>query len=78
MEVPPRCWLRRQRDVQLSGIIVREARPGWVSMELPAQEAWREPMRWLRPEQRERIESPEFYQMLQQQLGQRFLALRST
>ena len=63
-------------SVRLCRIVVGEARPGWLSMDLPPQEAWQEPLRWLAAPQRERIESPEFYELLQQQIGQRFLAQR--
>ena len=31
---------------------------------------------WLLPEQRERVESPEFFQLLQQHVARRYLALK--
>ena len=65
------------RQLQLTGIVVQEARPGWLSMDLPPQEAWQEPLRCLTATQRERIESPDFYELLRQQIGQRFLSQSS-
>ncbi len=59
--------------VTLSGIVIREARPGWVAMELPPEEAWSESLAWLSGPQRERVQSPEFYEMLRRRLGQKFL-----
>jgi hypothetical protein len=47
-----------------------------VSLELPPLERWDRPLRWLTPEQRERIESPEFYRLLQEHVSRRFLAER--
>ncbi len=63
--------------MHLPGIVVREPRPGWVSMELPALEAWQQPLRWLSREQRERIETPEFYGLLQDHVTRRYLAVKS-
>jgi integrase/recombinase XerD len=57
------------RYVHLDGIVIREQRPGWVSLELPPLEAWEARLRWLLPEQRERVESPEFFQLLQTHMG---------
>ena len=64
------------QSVELSGIVLSESRPGWVSLELPPTEQWEDRLRWLTPNQQERIASPEFYQHLQRHLGERFLALR--
>ena len=61
------------RPVQLTGIVVREARPGWLTLDVPPLEHWSEPMRWLTPEQKTRIESAEFYELLQRQVACRFL-----
>lgn len=65
------------RPVRLAGIVVRESRPGWIALDLPPLEAWQPQLRWLRPEQRQRIESPAFYDCLRQRLGDRFLTLPS-
>lgn len=55
--------------VRLAGIIVREARPGWV----PTEDAWSESLAWLSAPQRARVTSPEFYEMLRRVLGQKFM-----
>ena len=60
--------------VELGGIVVKETRPGWLSLDLPPLEAWAESMKWLTPAQRERIESPKFYQLLQREVTRRYLA----
>ena len=66
--------LSGDRYVQLNGIVVRQPRAGWVTLEVPPLEAWQEPFLWLTPPQRERIESPEFYKLLQEHVGRRYLA----
>ena len=60
--------------MELSGITVREARPGWVTLDLPPLERWAEPFRWLTPPQKERINTPEFFELLQREITRRFLA----
>ena len=65
------------RPIRLPGIVVREPRCGWVVLELPPLEAWAEPLRWLTPAERERVESAEFYRLLQQHVTSRFLASRA-
>ena len=62
--------------VELGDIVVHESRPGWITLDLPPLEKWREPLKWLTPPQRERVQSPEFYALLQDRIGQRFLAQR--
>lgn len=69
--------LNPERPVRLDGITLREARPGWISMELPQQEAWAAALRCLSPEQKERVESPAFFDYLRVELGARFLRCRS-
>ncbi len=64
-----------ERYIDLDGIVVREPRPGFVTMEIPPLEKWEKPMRWLLPEQRERIQSPDFYQLLQTHVTRKYLAL---
>ena len=63
------------RYIDLEGIVVREPRPGWTTMEIPPLEKWEKPMRWLLPEQRERMQSPEFFQLLQTHVTRKYLAL---
>ena len=66
--------LGKQSDVLLSGIRVRQPRPGWVTLEIPALERWEPALRQLPLEQRERIESPEFHELLQRTISARYLA----
>ena len=63
------------RYIDLDGIVVREPRPGWITMEIPPLEKWEKLMRWLLPEQRERIQSPDFFQLLQKHVTRKYLAL---
>ena len=53
---------------------LREARPGWLTLDVPPLEAWAESMKWLTPAQWERIESPDFYRLLQREVTRRYLA----
>ena len=62
--------------VHLDGIVVREPRRGWVTLQLPPLEAWESRLLWLLPEQRERVETPEFFQLVQQHVTRRYLALK--
>ena len=64
------------RPIYLTGIIVREARPGWQTLEVPPLERWEQPLRWLTPAQQRRIEMPEFYRMLEGHVSQRFVSLK--
>ena len=68
--------LTKPRSIHLRGIEVREPRPGWVTLEVPPLETWKEPLRWLTPQERERIESPQFYQLLQEHLTRKFLSAK--
>ena len=43
-------------------------------MEIPPLEKWEKQMRWLLPEQRERMQSPEFFQLVQAHVTRKFLA----
>jgi hypothetical protein len=64
------------RNVCLDGIVAREARPGWIGLELPPLENWERALAWLPEAQRERIESAEFYQLLQEHVARKFLAAK--
>jgi len=64
-----------QQPVRLPGVVVQEARPGWITLDIPATEAWEEPLNALTPCQRDRIESRELYETLQRHIGRRFVAL---
>ena len=63
------------RYIDPEGIVVREPRPGWTTIEIPPLEKWEKPMRWLLREQRERIQSPEFFQLLQTHVTRKYLGL---
>jgi integrase/recombinase XerD len=69
--------LTQPRSIRLRGIVVREPQPGWVTLEVPPLEAWQEPLRWLPREERERVESPEFYRILQEHLTRKYLSARA-
>lgn len=56
----------------LTGIVVTEMRPGWLNVQVPPLERWAEAMSSLSTAQRERLESPEFFETLQQAISQRF------
>ena len=62
-------------SIELSGIRLCEARRGWVTIELPPLENWESTLRRLPAAHRERIEEPEFFEMLQRELPRRLLAL---
>ena len=65
---------RHPEPVKLDGIVVKESRPGWLSLDLPPLEAWEERLRQLSAPQRQRIESAEFYELLQREVTRRYLA----
>ena len=55
--------------------MAREVRRGWVNLDIPPLEQWEESMRWLSRQQRERMEEPEFYELLQREIPRRLLQL---
>ena len=63
------------RPIYLTGIIAREVRRDWVTLEIPPLERWEEPLRWLTPTQRERIEDASFFELLQREIPKRLLNL---
>ncbi len=65
----------KARPVYLTGIVAREVRRGWMNLEIPPLEQWEEPLRWLSRGQRERIEEPGFYELLQREVPRRLLQL---
>ena len=65
-----------EHSVDLDGIVVREIRPGWITLDVPPLERWADACRWLTPPQRRRIESAEFFEMLKEEVGRRYQALR--
>jgi integrase/recombinase XerD len=62
----------------LPAIVIREPRPGWTALEVPPLEAWASSLRGLPRVQRERIESADFYQTLQQAATERYLYQKQT
>jgi len=71
------CITAGQQKLTLQGIVVSEARPGWVTLQLPPQERWQGSLSRLTAAQRERIESAEFYQKLQFHITRRFLGCQT-
>ena len=71
-----RLRIRNQKDlVEFGGIVVREGRPGWITLDLPPQEDWTAQSQRLSPEQRERMDTAQFYETLRNHITNRFLAL---
>jgi hypothetical protein len=64
------------RPIKLRGIVACEQRPGWVTLDVPSLEAWAEPLKWVTPPERERIESAEFYQLLREHVTRKWAARR--
>ncbi len=64
------------RQVTLGGITVREARPGWVTLDLPPWERWADALGQLSRREHERLESPDFYALLQRHATTRYLEWR--
>jgi integrase/recombinase XerD len=65
--------LNPSQPVRLEGIRLFESRPGWIAMELPPEDEWRERLQQLTEDQQERINSPEFCEYLRAVLGRKFL-----
>lgn len=61
---------------RFEGIVLREARPGWIALDIPPLEDWASGLRAVSPAQRERLLSPRFYEYLRVALGRRFLERR--
>jgi integrase/recombinase XerD len=64
------------RFIYLDGITVREPCRGFVTLQIPPLESWEKPMRWLTPQQRERVETPEFFQLVQAHVTRKYLAMK--
>ena len=61
------------QQVVLDGIHVRLDDRKWIQLDIPTPETWLPQLQRLPPEQRERIESPEFFELLRSQISKRFL-----
>lgn len=59
-------------NVYLTGITATQARPGWTTLTIPPLEQWQDALNWLPPAQRDRIESPDFFSLLQNTIPDRF------
>ena len=57
--------VKGERPIYFTGIIAKEVRRGYVTLDIPPLERWSEPLSWLTRAQRDRFEEPEFYEMLQ-------------
>lgn len=68
--------LQGNETVRFDGITLREARPGWIALDLPPLDDWADALRRVTPEQRERLLSPRFYEYLRMALGRRFVERR--
>lgn len=67
--------IRGAKEVELSGISVRQNDRNWIEIQLPVVDQWSEPLSRLPRAQRQRIQSPEFYDQLHRQITQRFVKL---
>ena len=63
--------LAAARDVRLTGVVVREMRAGFVSVELPPLEAWAPQLRALPPDVRARFDDAATYERLRDALARR-------
>jgi hypothetical protein len=68
---------KRPQPVVFTGIVAREQRPGWLTIEVPPTEHWAQQRRQLTEAQRERMDTAEFYELLRQQITRRVMALKS-
>jgi len=57
----------------LTGTVLREVRSNWIALDLPPTETWEPKLRQVTPEQRQWLQSSEFYQRLQHHLTKLFL-----
>ena len=69
---------RGERPIYFTGIIAKEFRRGYVTLDIPPLERWSEPLSWLIRAQRERFEEPEFYELLQRDISTRLCQLPVT
>ncbi|MEM9943285.1 MAG: tyrosine-type recombinase/integrase [Planctomycetota bacterium] len=64
----------RGKQVVLNGIKVSQNRLGWIQIDLPTMESWSNSLSQLSKAQKERIESPQFYEQLRDIIAEKFLA----
>lgn len=68
---------KQPQPVVFEGIVVREQRPGWLTIDVPRIESWMQQRRQLTEVQRERMDSAEFYELPRQRITCRVMALKS-
>ena len=61
--------------IYFTGLIVTEVRTGWYNLEIPPLEKWESSLSQLTAVEREKMESPEFFRMLQTEIPRRLAAL---
>jgi site-specific recombinase XerD len=67
--------VRGEPEVRLSGIVVREPRPGFFALELPPEEDWAPALSFCDDDVRARFVDAGFYEHLRDALARRFAAL---
>lgn len=68
----------QRSSVQLQGILIREPHSGWVTIDVPPLEVWRDELARLPEARRQRLFDASFFQLLQRELSRRYLAARGT
>ncbi|MCC9657962.1 tyrosine-type recombinase/integrase [Rhodopirellula halodulae] len=62
----------------LPGVLATMPRPDWVSLQIPLQDTWEPTLRRLPAMQRERLESPQFFSLVQQEVAKRLVRIRGS
>lgn len=70
--------VRGDPPIRLPGVVVREPRPGFFSIDLPPQESWADELSWLAPDVRARFNEAALYERLRDHLAARYAALKAT
>lgn len=70
--------VRGDPPIRLPGVVVREPRPAFFSIDLPPQESWADDIAWLAPDVRARFDDPALYERLRDHLAARYAALKAT
>lgn len=70
--------VRGDPPIRLAGVIIREPRPGFFSIDLPPQEAWADELAWLDRDARARFDDPALYERLRDHLATRYATLKTT
>ena len=59
------------RPIYFTGILAKQVRTDWITLEIPPLDAWKAEMNWLTPAQRTRFQQAEFFNMLQTEIPKR-------